>query len=275
MTRYLKNSLSFIQGIVDCINKNDKLAMLIVFVFTICYKLYFISDGIAFPDPAFYLSYSMNLDDAMKYSAMKTAPFYLTAVVSHIFLKFFSAKLLGLRVLQIINYLFLFYLVFKFYKNKIPNICVLSGTLISLIILCGRPVEFYYDDFSASMCVLSIFLMVKSIDEKCKKYIFFSGFVFALNIFVRLPNVIYLVMAAYIFLFIKDSEVSVLKYLFAAFGGFVLGILLFFLLLYLRGDLLNFHNGLVRIIRLSQDSGDTHNVSDMLRFCAWQIKKYY
>ncbi|MBQ2056040.1 MAG: hypothetical protein II489_07070, partial [Bacteroidaceae bacterium] len=106
-----------------------------IFVYTICYKLYFITDGISVLDSAFYLSYSIDLDSAMNYSSLKTSPFYLTALISNLFLKMFSAKLLGLRILQILNYLFLFYCVFRLLRNKIPNICIVGGTLMSLMVL--------------------------------------------------------------------------------------------------------------------------------------------
>ena len=165
MTKFLKVPLAFFQGIADCINKNDKLALLVIFVYTICYKLYFITDGISVLDSAFYLSYSIDLDSAMNYSSLKTSPFYLTALIGNLFLKMFSAKLLGLRILQILNYLFLFYCVFRLLRNKIPNICIVGGTLMSLMVLCNRPIEFYYDDLSASLCVLSILLMVKAVEK--------------------------------------------------------------------------------------------------------------
>ncbi len=272
MTKFLKVPLAFFQGIADCINKNDKLALLVIFVYTICYKLYFITDGISVLDSAFYLSYSIDLDSAMNYSSLKTSPFYLTALISNLFLKMFSAKLLGLRILQILNYLFLFYCVFRLLRNKIPNICIVGGTLMSLMVLCNRPIEFYYDDLSASLCVLSILLMVKAVEKASKACIFFSGFVFALNIFARVPNVVYLAFASYVFLFCNDKRISIPKFLVVGVLGFVAGILSFFLIIYTKGDLVELYNGFVGIARLSQDADDSHNLFSMLSEAAVQIK---
>lgn len=272
MTKFLKVPLTFFQGIADCINKNDKLALLVIFVYTICYKLYFITDGISVLDSAFYLSYSIDLDSAMNYSSLKTSPFYLTALISNLFLKMFSAKLLGLRILQILNYQFLFYCVFRLLRNKIPNICIVGGTLMSLMVLCNRPIEFYYDDLSASLCVLSILLMVKAVEKANKSYIFFSGIVFALNIFARMPNVVYLALASYIFLFCNDKRISIPKFLVVGVLGFITGILSFFLIIYAKGDLMELCNGFVGIARLSQDADDSHNLFSMLSEAAAQIK---
>ncbi|MBR6368367.1 MAG: glycosyltransferase family 39 protein [Bacteroidaceae bacterium] len=263
MTKFLKVPLTFFQGIADNINKNDKLALLVIFVYTICYKLYFITDGISVLDSAFYLSYSIDLDSAMNYSSLKTSPFYLTALISNLFLKMFSAKLLGLRILQILNYLFLFYCVFRLLRNKIPNICIVGGTLMSLMVLCSRPIEFYYDDLSASLCVLSILLMVKAVEKANKSYIFFSGIVFALNIFARMPNVVYLAFTAYLFFSYKKKRIDVFKFLLFGVCGFSLGIIFFLLIIYLRGDLLNFYNGVCGIVKLSQSAEDSHNTFSM------------
>ncbi len=263
MTKFLKVPLAFFQGIADCINKNDKFALLVIFVYTICYKLYFITDGISVLDSAFYLSYSIDLDSAMNYSSLKTSPFYLTALISNLFLKMFSAKLLGLRILQILNYLFLFYCVFRLLRNKIPNICIVGGTLMSLMVLCNRPIEFYYDDLSASLCVLSILLMVKAVEKASKACVFFSGFVFALNIFARVPNVVYLAFASYVFLYCNDKRISVFKYLLFGVCGFLFCIILFLLIIYLRGDLLNFYKGFCGIISLAQNTDDSHNTFSM------------
>ena len=164
MTKYFNTTISFWKGIVNYINKNDWFAMLIVFIFTICYKLYIFNADLIFNDSAFYLSYSIDLDGAMSYLSMRSAPLYFTALISNLFLKFFSAKMFGLRILQILNYLFLFLCVFKFFKNRITNICIIGGVL-SIMVLSRPLLEFNYNDLSVSLCVLSLLLMVKSIDN--------------------------------------------------------------------------------------------------------------
>ena len=143
---------------INKINNNNALALLIIFLCTIFIKLYFIQLGTITTDEGYYLSYSLNLKEALFYTP-RDYNFYYTALVGHFFLKMFSAKLLGLRILQILNYLFLFYIIFKFLNKKIPNICIVLGTIFSLLTICSiRPLSFYYDDLSVTLCILSMYL---------------------------------------------------------------------------------------------------------------------
>ena len=147
---FLKKLYSSFSNIITSINNNDLLTVALVLVLTILCKTYFIFDGISDEDSAYYLLYSVDFNEAIEYNS-SMFNYYLTGFVSNLFLKFFSAKLLALRILQILNYLLIFISVFFLLRRKIPNICILCGELLSLIILCSRPLEFYYDDFSASM----------------------------------------------------------------------------------------------------------------------------
>ena len=156
---FLKKLYSSFSNIITSINNNDLLTVALVFVLTILCKIYFIFDGISDEDSAYYLLYSVDFNEAIEYNS-SMFNYYLTGFVSNLFLKFFSAKLLALRILQILNYLLIFISVFFLLRRKLPNVCILCGELLSLIILCSRPLEFYYDDFSASMCILSLLFMV-------------------------------------------------------------------------------------------------------------------
>ncbi len=263
MTEYFRKTLCLIRNIIDYINKNDKFALMFVLIFTICYKLILVKSDVIFNDSAFYLSYSIDLDSAMTYLSMRTAPLYLTALVSNLFLKLFSAKLLGLRILQILNYLFLFYCVFKLFKRTIPNICIILGCILSIMVLSNPPLEFNYNDMSVSMCALSLLLMVKSMEKANLIYIFFSGVIFALCVFSRLPNVVYLVLTSYVLLFYNDSRVNITRYYIIGALGFLVGIVVVLLLILLRGDLYNVYDGFLGIVSLAKDSDNSHNTSTM------------
>ena len=259
---FLKKLYSSFSNIITSINNNDLLTLALVLVLTILCKTYFIFDGISDEDSAYYLLYSVDFNEAIEYNS-SMFNYYLTGFVSNLFLKFFSAKLLALRILQILNYFLIFISVFFLLRRKLPNVCILCGELLSLIILCSRPLEFYYDDFSASMCILFLLFMVKGVEKSNSFYLFLSGLVYGLNIFVRIPNLAYAVLFSYLF-FVSDKSVPLFRRILYVFVGFIAALLLFFLLLYVNDDCGHALNGIMGLVYTSHDTENTHNLSRML-----------
>ena len=259
---FLKKLYSSFSNIITSINNNDLLTVALVLVLTILCKTYFIFDGISDEDSAYYLLYSVDFNEAIEYNS-SMFNYYLTGFVSNLFLKFFSAKLLALRILQILNYFLIFISVFFLLRRKLPNVCILCGELLSLIILCSRPLEFYYDDFSASMCILSLLFMVKGVEKSNSFYLFLSGLVYGLNIFVRIPNLAYAVLFSYLF-FVSDKSVPLFRRILYVFVGFIAALFLFFLLLYVNDDCSYALNGFMGLVSASHDAENTHNLSRML-----------
>jgi len=267
---FYKKVYSSFSNIIASINNSDLLTVSLLLILTILCKMYCIFDGINNEDSAYYLSYSVDFNEAIEYNN-SIFNYYLTGFVSNLFLKFFTAKLLALRILQILNYLFIFACVFFLLRRKIPNICILCGELLSLIILCSRPLEFYYDDFSSSMCILFILFLVKGVEKSNFFFLFLSGLVYGLNIFVRIPNLSYAVLFSYLF-FVSDKTVPLSKRIMYVFSGFIAALFAFFLLLYVNDDCVYALNGIMGLVSASHDTENTHNLSRMLSVVFYYVR---
>lgn len=234
---------------INKINNNNALALLIIFLCTIFIKLYFIQLGTITTDEGYYLSYSLNLKEALFYTP-RDYNFYYTALIGHFFLKMFSAKLLGLRILQILNYLFLFYIIFKFLNKKIPNICIVLGTIFSLLTICSiRPLSFYYDDLSVTLCILSMYFLFKGTENGKNYQLIISGFILGANIFARSPNIVYAVLLGYPLLSSGNFKEGFRKFSFCI-AGFFIGIASSLLVIHSYGSLEGLAEGLTAFTML-------------------------
>lgn len=256
---------------INKINNNNALALLIIFLCTIFIKLYFIQLGTITTDEGYYLSYSLNLKEALFYTP-RDYNFYYTALIGHFFLKMFSAKLLGLRILQILNYLFLFYIIFKFLNKKIPNICIVLGTIFSLLTICSiRPLSFYYDDLSVTLCILSMYFLFKGTENGKNYQLIISGFILGANIFARSPNIVYAVLLGYPLLSSGNFKEGFRKFSFCI-AGFFIGIASSLLVIHSYGSLEGLAEGLNSIYNASHSEDDRHNLLTIFLYMFGQLK---
>lgn len=154
------------------------------------YPLLFIWQGLDFTDLGYCLTnYQQIFNDPTSISSSFTGT-WLTNVIGGLWLTCFATfGLVGVRFASVlivyITMLFV-YLTLKTYINKRY---LLIGLLLALILI-QRLYLIHYNNLTAMLLVIGVFLLIKGLREQENKWNFLAGLVLAVNIFVRISNIL-------------------------------------------------------------------------------------
>lgn len=214
------------QTIKELYNKYSTWITIMLWIVICLWRIPFINKGIDYTDTGYSLE---NYKNAFGSEGIRGIGIFITNLIGGAIYKWLPAyQLLVMRVLHwMIGLLsiYLVYCLFKKYLDKNLVLFVLLG-----IFLSSKNGEALFNYYVTTTCLLllSLLLLRNGLVDNKKKYIVLSGFVSAINIFFRLPNVLFCLMFVGIIVYLKlkkETGKNIVKTVFLYIGGAVLGVL--------------------------------------------------
>lgn len=167
----------------------------------------------------------------------------------------------------------LVYFMLRKYCNKYA---IFIGFTIYEIIFIAYPFT-DPNQVSAVLCLLAIFFIVKSLEQKQWLHMLVGGAVMGINAFTRIPNIalcaLILVLLVY-WIDTKDNKTTLNMFL-AAIGGFIIGCLLEVLMMCCLGHFAIFIDNIACGFSAAGDADSTHNLMSMGKMYFSQIRNIW
>lgn len=214
------------QTIKEFYNKYSTWITIMLWIVICLWRIPFINKGIDYTDTGYSLE---NYKNAFGSEGIRGIGTFITNLIGGAIYKWLPAyQLLVMRVLHwMIGLLsiYLAYCLFKKYLDKNLILFILLG-----IFLSSKNGEALFNYYVTTTCLLllSLLLLRNGLTDNKKVYIVLSGFVSAINIFFRLPNVLFCLMFVGIIVYLKlkkETGKNIAKTVFLYIGGAVLGVL--------------------------------------------------
>ena len=210
------------------------------FLLLFSYQTIVIFQGIDLADTGFYGTFYQqifNNPQSVTYCFM----FWLSGIVGGLFLKILPfAGLLGLRMLWVVVFTIITIITYRFLKNYVsPGYLQISLFLLTLN-LNNDPKEFYYNNFSSLLYVITAILLFNGLKNKQPFALFGSGAIISLNMFNRFPNLLGLGLALAIIYYgylEKETVKTIVNNILVFLAGFILTTLIVLLFMELLGHL--------------------------------------
>ncbi|WP_225034948.1 glycosyltransferase family 39 protein [Winogradskyella sp. SM1960] len=195
--------------------------------------------------------------------------FYLTGVIGGVWYELFpQGGILSFRVLALFCIVLTFVFSYKILIQYMSKHCVVIGLLMVLFVNDFGYVAFYYNQLSSLIAILTIYFLLRGLDRNSIIYIILAGFLTAINVFSRLPN---LTLFAFSLVFPAQllwNKYVGFKYWFKQtimYGiGAVIGFLIMYLIISSFGHLEIMQNSILNILDKGQNTGSNHNFSKLL-----------
>ncbi|HEV7424004.1 MAG TPA: hypothetical protein VGO21_02320 [Candidatus Paceibacterota bacterium] len=210
------------------------------FLLLFCYQTIVIFQGIDLADTGFYGTFYQQIfndPQSVTYCFM----FWLSGIIGGLFLKILPlAGLLGLRMLWVVVFTITIIVTYRFLKNYVsPGYLQISLFLLTLN-LNNDPKEFYYNNFSSLLYVITAILLFKGLRNKQPFALFGSGAIISLNMFNRFPNLLGFGLALAIIYYgylEKETVKTIVNNILVFLAGFILTMLIVLLIMELLGHL--------------------------------------
>lgn len=206
--------------------KYGKWLTLVLWIVICLWRIPFLNKGIDYTDTGYSLENYKNVFDG---NGINGIGVFLTNLIGGLIYKLLPAyQLLAFRILHwfigLIS-VYIAYCIFKRYMDKNLVLFILLG-----VFLTSKNGEALFNYYVTTTCLLllSLLLLRNGLVDNKKKYIVLSGFVSAINIFFRLPNILFCFMFIGIIVYLKlKKEIgkNIVKTVFLYIGGAVLGVL--------------------------------------------------
>ena len=211
--------------------KNTNKINVAIIIAIILYPLCFIWQGLDFTDTGYVLSSYQQIFSSPD-SIYVTFVFWLTNIIGGAWLILFpSSGLLGLKIAYVliiyIILLVIYYSIKGLYSNKTS---ILLSLLLTMMFITKNSVFWLgYQNLTALFYVLIGCILFKSMEKNTPMLIFSAGFIAGINMFIRLPNclgiilILAIIYAGYIF---KEHINAVIKKCILFVSGYFTGIIL-------------------------------------------------
>jgi len=196
--------------------------------------------------------------------------YWLTFITSH-FLT--DGSLLQLRIFGCLIDCSVYAMLYYMLKDVVNRYAILFGLLCSAILRFYTFREFSYNGYSVFFITLSVFLLYRGLKKHVFLYIFLSSLFIALNVYVRLPNILdacfVILIPLYFFFYenstFKESIKKSLRPVCVYIIGYIVGLLLGVILLICLGHF-NYYVDFIKSIFIGSESGDGHSSNSLLLF---------
>ncbi len=210
------------------------------FLLLFSYQTIVIFQGIDLADTGFYGTFYQqifNNPQSVTYCFM----FWLSGIIGGLFVKILPfAGLLGLRMLWVVVFTVIIIITYRFLKNYVsPGYLQISLFLLTLN-LNNDPKEFYYNNFSSLLYVITAILLFNGLINKRPFSLFGSGIIISLNMFNRFPNLLGVGLALAIIYYgylEKETVKTIVNNILVFLAGFILTTLFVLLVMQLLGHL--------------------------------------
>ncbi len=247
-----------------------------VIILIILFPLLFIWQGLDFSDTGHFLTtYQQIFNDPESIYGLNLS--WLTNIIGGIWVYLFGDLfgLLGVNfagVLTVYASLWVSYLILKPYIDKR---ILLVGLLFTLVFTKWSYLLSYYN-LSSLFFVLSAFFIVNGLKTNKCWQIVLSGLITGLSIFIRFPNIVGFSLILVITLFAKLNKVkikSLVIQLISFIFGYIVSILLAFLIMKIIGHYDLVINSFKKISPLLAETSDQHSFNSLTRILYIELLK--
>ena len=177
-------------NIFQLVDRNQKVSFYVVFSGLFIYQILRSFQGFELCDSGWYATFYQNIfsnPSSVEYNFL----YWLTGVTGGLFVKMFpDTGLLGIRFLGILNIMAIIYLVYKLLHRYVSVIALNIGFIVVVLSYIHYPAEFSHNNFSALIFIGASFSIFNGLEKSKFIYFVIAGFLLALNVFVRLPNIL-------------------------------------------------------------------------------------
>jgi hypothetical protein len=160
------------------------------FLLLFCYQIIVIFQGIDLADTGFYGTFYQQIfknPESVTYCFM----FWLSGIIGGLFLKILPfAGLLGLRLLWVVVFTLTIIVTYRFLSSYVSRGYLQLSLFLLTLNLNNDPKEFYYNNFSSLLYVITAILLFNGLKNSQRSALFGSGVVVSLNMFNRFPNLL-------------------------------------------------------------------------------------
>jgi hypothetical protein len=210
------------------------------FLLLLCYQTIIIFQGIDLADTGFYGTFYQQIFNDPR-SVTYCFMFWLSGIIGGLYLKLLpNAGLLGLRLLWVVVFMITIITTYRFLKNYISTGYLQLSLFLLTLNLNNDPKEFYYNNFSSLLYVLTAVLLFNGLKYKQRSGLFGSGAIISLNMFNRFPNLlgVGLALAIIYYGYIEKATVkSIVNNILIFLAGFIITTLIVLLVMQLLGHL--------------------------------------
>lgn len=135
--------------------------------------------------------------------------------------------------------------------------------------------SFNHNSLTFFLCLVAIFLILKALTTEKRYLMILAGVMIGINVFTRIPNLAEVLLIFVLVSFYYDTKNAQLsiKLLCYAIIGFLLGVSLELILMYILGHLTIFTNNIFSGLSAASDGDSTHNLFTMLSMWIMQYFK--
>lgn len=215
-------------------------------------------------DEGWYLSFYQqifNAPETIEYNFV----FWLTGMVGGIWYELFpNGGILSFRILAIIVITSTLIITYKILKEYLTKSQIVIGLLMVMIVNDFGYVAFYYNHLSSLIAITSIFFIIKGIKTNQFIWIGIAGFLTAINVFARLPNITLFTFAIiFPMQMLWDKPIAKktwIKQIIIYGLGAVIGFLLTYIIMYFLEHLDIMKNSITGILNKGKNTDSNHNV---------------
>lgn len=174
----------------------------------------------------------------------------------------------GFRVLTAITLTCVGYGTFCLLKETVNRWAILVGFFLAMLCCDFGIMVFHHNYLSALFAVFIVYFLYIGIINNDKRSFLFAGFLYGLDIFVRLPNAtIGLLILAVAFVGGQGAArgKQILKMFLCAIVGFLVAVIVEFLMMKALGHEQVFLSSINDLLSAGKDTDSTHNMSSMLK----------
>jgi hypothetical protein len=246
--------------------KNYKLTSTIIVVIVIMFLLSL--QGFDVVDEGWYLtSYQQffNHPETVEYNFV----FYLTSMLGGLWYELFPfGGILSFRILAILCIVSTILLCYNILSNYVSKSSAVLGLLMVLFVNDFGYVAFYYNHLSSLLAVVTVFFLLKGTTKDHLPSIVIAGFITAINVFTRLPNITLIAFSLVFPLQSLYSESIKLRHWIKQLVVYIIGVIFGFCIMYFvliaLGHLEIMNNAILSLVDKGQNAGSNHNFSRLL-----------
>lgn len=194
--------------------------------------------------------------------------YWLSSIIGGLWYKLYEdGGILWFRVLAVIVNTSTFIIAYKTLKPFMNKRLVLIGLAMVLFANNYGFLTFYHNHITAFLAVLSMYLLFIGLTKQKSWAIVLSGFIIAINVFSRIPNItlfVFILAIPFVGYLNNQPFSKSIRPLLQFLLGSAIGFVAIYLVLSSLNQLEIMKNALFSLVDLGKTEGSTHNVSDML-----------
>jgi hypothetical protein len=193
--------------------------------------------------------------------------YWLTGIIGGVWYKVFGGQILGFRMLTTLFILASLAIAYNILKPHLKRSSITIGLLVALFINNFGQLAFHYNLSSSFFLLLIVFSLLKGLEKKQLLYFVIAGLLTAINVFSRIPNIVFFACILIIplqLIWFKES-LRVLKQTLAYIAGALIGFLIVYLTMQYLGHLDIMKNSLLKLANAGTNSDSNHNVLNLIK----------